>query len=109
MKLKFSPGHVSVRLTISQMQQLVDERVLNSTIPLAGGTLNGVISLVDEPVTNMQFDAGSSTIGFVFPRDAVQEELVKPTRNGIGGYFDDGVFSLAIDMHDVRDKARKAK
>lgn len=109
MKLKFAPGHVAVRLSISQMQQLVDEGILNSTIPLAGGALNGVISLVDEAVTNMQFDAGSSTIGFVFPRDAVQEELAKPTRNGIGGYFDDGVFSLAIDIHDVRDKARKAK
>ncbi|MCF6293394.1 MAG: hypothetical protein L3J04_08380 [Robiginitomaculum sp.] len=109
MKLKFATGHVSVRLTISQMQQLVDNGSLSSTIPLAGGALNGIISLVDEPMTNMQFDANSSTIGFVFPRDAVQEELAKPTRNGIGGYFDDGVFSLAIDMHDVRDKARKAK
>ncbi|MBL4616390.1 MAG: hypothetical protein JKY46_01725 [Robiginitomaculum sp.] len=109
MKLKFSTGHVSVRLTVNQMQQLVDDGSLNATIPLAGGALNGVISLVDEAVTNMQFDANSSTIGFVFPRDAVQKELAKPTRNGIGGYFDDGVFSLAIDIHDVRDKARKAK
>jgi len=108
MKIKFAPGHVAVRLSISQMQELVQQGSLTETISLSGGELIGIISLVDEPVTNMQFDAGSATIGFVFPRDAVEKELEKPTRNGIGGYFEGGVFSLAIDMHDVRDKARES-
>ena len=107
MKIKFASGHVAVRLSVDQMQELVDKGGFSETISLSGGDLRGVITLVDEQIANMQFDANTASIGFVFPRDAVEQELAKPTKNGIGGYFEGGVFSLAIDMHDIRDRAKK--
>ncbi len=106
MKLKFAPGHVALRVDLSEMQQLVDTGTLSSEIDLSGGIFTVIVSLVDEEMSNMAFDPGNSTIGFVYPREAAIAELAKPTRGGIGGYFDQGVFSLAIDMHDIREKAR---
>lgn len=105
MKLKFATGHVSLRVELAQMQQLVDEGNLSETIELAGGSMTVVVSLVDEDIANMHFEPNTGTIGFVYPRAAVESELAKPTRNGIGGYFEQGVFSLAIDMHDIRKQA----
>lgn len=105
MKLKFSSGHVSLRLRLDEMRQLIDDGQLGEAISLSGGEMNVVINLVDAEIANMQFDPNSATIGFVFWRQAVIAELAKPTREGIGGYFDQGIFSLAIDMHDVRKQA----
>ncbi|VAW02646.1 hypothetical protein MNBD_ALPHA06-1968 [hydrothermal vent metagenome] len=105
MKLKFATGHVSVRVELAEMQQLVTDGNLSETIELAGGAMTVVVSLVDEDIANMLFDPNTATIGFVYPRPAVEAELAKPSRNGIGGYFEQGVFSLAIDMHDIRQQA----
>ncbi len=107
MKLKFASGHVALRVTLDQMRELVRAGQLAEGIPLSGGVMHVMVNIVDEDVANMRFDPNSSSIGFVFPRAAVETELEKPTRNGIGGYFDQGVFSLAIDMHDVRKNARE--
>jgi hypothetical protein len=106
-KLKFATGHVALRVSIEEMQTLIKDGTLSEAIDLSGGKMNVVVSLVDENIANMQFDVNSATIGFVFPRDAAETEAAKPTRGGIGGYFDQGVFSLAIDMHDVRKQAGK--
>lgn len=107
MKLKFEPGHVVSRLCVDEMRKLVEAGQLMEEIQLGGHALTVTIVLSDEPMSaQMMFDPQSSALHFAWPRDAVANELAKPTKAGIGGYFEGGVFSLAVDMHDVRDKAR---
>lgn len=107
MKLKFEPGHVVSRLSVDEMQKLVADGQFMEEIHLGATALTATIVLSDEPMSaQMMFDAQSAAIHFAWPRDAVEAELAKPTKAGIGGYFEGGLFSLSVDMHDVRDRKR---
>ncbi|MBL4595915.1 MAG: hypothetical protein JKX99_04990 [Robiginitomaculum sp.] len=107
MKLKLAKGHVSLRANVIEMQALVTDGSFFETLTLAGGELNIVVSLVADGVAKLQFDSSTASFRFVFPRHAIIAELARPSRGGVGGDFDRGVFSLAIDMHDVRERAAR--
>ncbi len=109
MKIKLEMGAVQCRLSRQEAQQLAKDGAINETVTLPGGA--GYVLAIGTaeglPAPQFSFDpAGPNFVFYITPDDA-RKLATEPMKKGIEGVFDQGCFSIEVNVKDFAPGAKE--
>ncbi len=111
MKLKLEMGAVQCRISREEAQKLVAEQAINESITLPGGAsyVVAIGAMDDLPMPQFSFDpAGPNFVFYISTQDA-KRLAGEPMKEGIQGMFEQGYFSIEVNVKDFAKKKPKSE
>ncbi len=110
MKLKLEMGAVRCRITREEAQNLVKDGTINDTIALPGGAnyVLAIGTMEGLPVPQFSFDPAGPNFMFYISTDDAQKLADEPSKKGIEGVFEEGVFTIEVNVKDFAKPGKPA-
>jgi hypothetical protein len=111
LKLKLEMGAVQCRISREDAQKLVDDGAVSECITLPGGAQYGIAigTMENLPAPQFSFDPAGPNFVFYLSTEDAQKLASEPLKKGIEGVFEQGVFSLEVNVKDFASKNPASK